>query len=798
MIAAGGTAGHVLPALAVADALSRRGVSVTFAGSPDRVEAELVPKAGYEFDSFRVSGLPRRAGPALVRALALAGRAPVACIRILRRRRPDVVLGAGGYVAGPVVLAAGILRIRAALTEADAYLGLANRLATPFATRVFLSFPIDGLEGDRYRVVGRPIPARARAIDREEARSRFGLPHEGPVVLVVGGSQGARALNEAAVDAFAEGGPAVLHLCGQAHYDHLRGRVARDDYVLVAFTDEIGAALGAADLVVARAGGSVWEIAAAGTPALLVPYPFATADHQAKNARYFEERGGAIVVREADLDLRRDVDALLADGDRLKRMGDAMERVAKPDAAEEIAEEMIALASRSRGGGGGSARSDAQRGDSVGPESPRPQSTRRTAGSGEAGLRSARAGGDEEHEMPPLAGRKVWFVGIGGAGLSAYAIVARAWGAAVSGWDKNETPYLVHVHAAGIPVVVAPEPSSPPDEAEVVVSTAYAGRVAGKTRAAFLGELTRLARTIVVSGAHGKTTTAGMIAYCLDRLGHDPSFAIGGEIPQLGGHARAGAGWFVVEGDESDRTVASLAADIAVITNVDLDHHTTFSSLAEVEDLYAEWLERIPDAAVIRGEELEPVAFELAVPGEHNRRNAASALAALAHAGVSPEEAAPVLAGFGGAGRRLEARGETSGVRVFDDYAHHPAEVEATLTAARGLADGGRLVVLFQPHLYSRTLHVERELAAALARADVACVTEIYPAREEPLPGVSGKMIVDGLCELRPGMPVGWAPVLEDAAALVASHARDGDVVLTVGAGDVDRVVPVILERLKG
>ena len=265
-------------------------------------------------------------------------------MRILRRRRPDVVLGAGGYVGGPMVLAAGILRIPAALTEADAHLGLANRLARPFAKRVFCAFPIEGLEGPKYRVVGRPIPARSRPPAHEEARRSFGLPAQGHVVLVFGGSQGARPLNEAALDAFAQDGPAVLHLAGERDFPELERRPRRADYRLLAFTDEFGAALAAADLVVARAGGSVWEIAAAGKPALLVPYPYATADHQAKNARYFEQGGGAVVALENELQLRPQVDELLADPHRLERMAAAMRALAKPDTADVVAEEVLALA----------------------------------------------------------------------------------------------------------------------------------------------------------------------------------------------------------------------------------------------------------------------------------------------------------------------------------------------------------------------------------------------------------------------------------------------------------------------
>ena len=391
----------------------------------------------------------------------------------------------------------------------------------------------------------------------------------------------------------------------------------------------------------------------------------------------------------------------------------------------------------------------------------------------------------------PLEGRKVWFVGIGGAGLSGYAILAKAWGAEVAGWDRMETPYLGNVREAGIDVAIEPEPRAAPDGWECVVSTAFAGQVPGRSRAELLAELVSLQDAIVVAGAHGKTTTSGMIAFVLDRLGRDPSFLIGGEIPQLGGNARAGSGWLVVEGDESDRTVERLRPKIAVVTNVDLDHHSEFASRAEVDELFDRWLAEVPE--VVRGDQLDPVDIELAAPGEHNRRNAAAALAALELAGVSPEEALPQLAEFRGAGRRLEPHGEAGGVMVLDDYAHHPAEIEATIAAMR---DGGRVLVLFQPHLYSRTRHLARELGGALASADVVAVTEIYRAREEPVEGVSGKLVVNAIAEVRPGMPVAWVPTVEQGASFIAARARPGDVVLTVGAGDVDRAVPLLLEAL--
>jgi UDP-N-acetylmuramate--alanine ligase len=393
--------------------------------------------------------------------------------------------------------------------------------------------------------------------------------------------------------------------------------------------------------------------------------------------------------------------------------------------------------------------------------------------------------------LPAFAGRRIWFVGIGGAGLSAYAKLARAWGAEVGGWDRVRTPYLDGLD--GIELELGPDPVGR-EAWETVVSSAYRGRVEGTTRAAFLAELVAAQPSIVVSGAHGKTTTAAMIAFVLDRLGRDPAFVIGGDVPQLGGNARAGDGWLVVEGDESDRTVEALRPEIAVVLNVDLDHHTEFGSRAEVEAMFDRWLAEVPK--VVRGETLEPVDLELTVPGEHNRRNAAASLAALELAGVSRAEAEPLLAEFAGVGRRFQRVGEAGGVLVVDDYAHNAPKLVAVIAAARERAGTGRVVVLFQPHLYSRTLHAAHELGAALADADAAVVTDVYRAREEPVAGVTGKLVADAALDRRPGMRVGYAPTLEDAVEILRRWVRSGDLVLTVGAGDVDRAGPMLLEAL--
>ena len=317
---------------------------MTFAGTPDRVESRLVPEAGFELDTFPVSGIPRRPSAAQVRAAWRASAAPMHCLRILARRRPDVVLGGGGFVAGPMVLAARLRRIPAALTEADAHLGLANRMAAPFAARLFLAYEIPGHDGAKVRVVGRPIPVAHTGVSRGEGRERFGLGADARVVAVFGALAGAWSLNELAVSAWGASGPSVLHICGERDFDALRPRVERDDYVLLPQTDHFGAVLAAADLAVSRAGGTVWELAAAGTPAILVPYPHATADHQTLNARHFERGGGALLVPDAEVDrVPALVDELLADPEHLAAMRDAMGALARPDAAEVIADELVAL-----------------------------------------------------------------------------------------------------------------------------------------------------------------------------------------------------------------------------------------------------------------------------------------------------------------------------------------------------------------------------------------------------------------------------------------------------------------------
>jgi UDP-N-acetylmuramate--alanine ligase len=428
------------------------------------------------------------------------------------------------------------------------------------------------------------------------------------------------------------------------------------------------------------------------------------------------------------------------------------------------------------------------------------------------------------------AGRKLHFVGIGGAGMSGLALVAHALGASVTGSDRAAgSPYAGPLRAAGIEPAIGHDAGNVPGGAEVVLSSAIpfdnAERVAARDRglpelhrADLLGELTRLRPTIAVTGTHGKTTTSSMLVHALRGCGLDPGYLVGGAVRSTGSNAGWGAGeWLVVEADESDRSLLKLSPAIAVLTNAELDHHTTYASQRDVDETFRTFLALADRAAVIwdrpellalapaelplvafdAAPELTPggsrftldgVAVELTVPGAHNARNAAAALTAARLAGADLAAAAAALRDFQGAGRRFERLGTSAeGALVVDDYAHHPTEVAATLEAARTLGPR-RVIAVFQPHLFSRTARQAAEFGTALAGADEIVVLDVYPAREraEDFPGVTGLLVAEAVADAAEGKTVAWMPRFADAEVYVRGRVREGDLVLTLGAGDVD------------
>lgn len=443
--------------------------------------------------------------------------------------------------------------------------------------------------------------------------------------------------------------------------------------------------------------------------------------------------------------------------------------------------------------------------------------------------------------------RRLHFVGIGGAGMSGLALVCRELGAEVSGSDRADSSYLSRLREAGLEPAVGHDAANlPGGDVEVVRSTAIAdgnpelalARERGlpiRHRGELLAELCGEKRLLAVAGTHGKTTTAAMLAWALRALGADPAFFVGGEVPGLGpggGAANAGWGggeWAVAEADESDGSFLELHPEVAVVTNVEMDHHARWGSVAELTEAFRRFLDgadavALPgptDGAVgptrcaedpnrlLHGDAKEakrvvrfaldapgPDDLGLRVQGAHNLLNARAALAAIELAGMDVEAAARSLRDFAGVGRRLEYRGESRGARIYDDYAHHPTEVRAALGALREQGPR-RLLAAFQPHLYSRTRALAEELGAALALADEAAVLDVYPAREEPvgeLAGVSGLDVARAAADRMGGRPVLWTPTMEAARAALLPRLRPGATLVTIGAGDVFRLAEELVE----
>ncbi len=437
----------------------------------------------------------------------------------------------------------------------------------------------------------------------------------------------------------------------------------------------------------------------------------------------------------------------------------------------------------------------------------------------------------------PWSGRRLHLVGVGGAGMSGYARVAHVLGAEVTGSDGASGPYLRSLEDDGIlRASIGHDAANVPagEAVEVIYSSAVpswnpermAARERGlaeRPRAELLAELSALKRTIAVAGTHGKTTTASMIAQALRAAGVEPGWLVGGSIADGLPNAEWGTGsWLVVEADESDRSLLSLAVDIAVLTNVEMDHHASFASLGELRGVFREFLQHAERAVVVwdrpellslaesnGGEGPEVVPYDvpspglgpdgssfdwhgervrLAVPGAHNALNAAGALEAVRLTGAPLAPAIEGLARFHGAGRRFQLLGRSAGgARVYDDYAHHPTEIAATLAAARTL-DHERLVAVFQPHLYSRTAQLAEEFGRQLARADVVVVLELYPAREraEEHVGVSALAVAETAADAAGGRPVYWLPSFNDARPVLEDLLQEGDVCVVMGAGDVD------------
>lgn len=462
---------------------------------------------------------------------------------------------------------------------------------------------------------------------------------------------------------------------------------------------------------------------------------------------------------------------------------------------------------------------------------------------------------DTDSIAAPEQLRSLHFIGIGGAGMSGIALVLHKRGCRVTGSDLKPSRYVNLLEEEGLPVAIGHRASNIEQPDVVVISSAVPshnvelqearGRgIPVVKRAQALAWVMRSGRGVAVCGTHGKTTTTSMISRAMVDAGLEPTFLVGGELNDLGSNARHGTGEYVVcEADESDGSLLLLDPEVAVLTNLELDHHSNYLHVEDVERIFAEFLRRLPAKGLLvycaedpRVAKLagqvscrtcsygiagagEPAAYEaravvakhpgasfevwqrgrkvtaltLSVPGRHNVQNALAGFATLSELGLKAEQIVPALNTFSGAVRRFQFKGQRDGVTVVDDYAHHPTELLATLRAARD-GEWARVIAVFQPHLYSRTEFLHAEFAEALLEADIAVVTEVYGAREDPMPGVSGKLIVDSMLGLAKNKPVAYLPRLGSIVEYLRRAAIPGDLVLTLGAGDVHRVGERFLE----
>lgn len=811
IVSGGGTGGHIFPAIAIADELARLrpGTEFLFVGASGKMEMDKVPRAGY-----RIEGLPIRG---LQRKLTLANLSfPFRLLKSLWKSRqlirdfqPDVVVGTGGYAGGPVLYAAARAGVPTLVQEPNAYAGLANKWLGRHVDRICVAFA--GMErffpAEKLVITGNPV--RQSLLDGavDWRSSKLGEAASATRnILLMGGSGGARSLNEAmaAATAVIADHPDVSWTwqCGQAYYEQFKdcATAALPNVELTAFLDRMDEAYGRADLVIGRAGSTtIAEIEYLGKPAIFVPSPWVAEDHQTMNARALTTDGAAYLVPDVEASARLVPTALdlLNDSTALAELGRKARARAKVGAVTRIAREVLDV-----------------------------------------------AGASERH---------AYFIGIGGIGMSALARYYHRRGWRVSGYDRTATDLTKTLEAEGIGVHYQARPDAIPglrDETDEVlyvytpaVSADFAElqalRAAGKPllkRAEALGRISRYLDCVAVAGTHGKTTTTTLATYLLRAGGVDTSAFLGG-IPRdfAGNYVHGESNWVTVEADEYDRSFLQLDPRLAVILGTDADHldiygdHKTLlregfgAFAARVDpagclllrhdltdgpwenvrasrktfgigkgDYRAERV-RVEDGRFVfdfhypGGESL--LGLQLPLPGRHNVENATAALALALEAGADADAMALALPKFRGIGRRFEFVHRSAELTIIDDYAHHPTELRAAIGAARELFPDREICGVFQPHLYSRTRDFAADFASALDLLDRTVLLPIYPAREEPIAGVSSEMLLNSMQSENKRL-------LTKEELPEYLHQNRPEVLLLLGAGDIAALVADLTETL--
>jgi UDP-N-acetylmuramate--alanine ligase len=836
IISGGGTGGHIFPAVSIANALKAKHpeAEILFVGAENRMEMERVPAAGYQIVGLPVAGFDRKKLLKNIPVLFKLYKSLRLARKTLKTFRPDIVIGVGGYASGPILRAAANRSIPTLIQEQNSYAGITNKLLAQKAAKICVAY--EGMERffpkEKIVLTGNPVRQNIVCSEdkRQEAYDYFHLDPAKKTVLVLGGSLGARTLNEsilASLKAIAESGVQLIWQTGTYYYQDVADTVCDNVSIcLTEFISRMDLAYSVADLIISRAGaGSISEFCLLGKPVILVPSPNVAEDHQTKNALALVKKEAAVLIPDKDAirELVPQALELVFDDKRLRELSANILKMALPDAANKIVEEIERIC----------------------------HCTLDVA---------------QSHR------NHIYFVGIGGIGMSALARYFLSKGCKVGGYDRiaSELTKQLNVEGAEIHyedrVDLIPEafkdkektlvvltPAVPSDHSELLFFRENGFKIL--KRAQVLGEITQTNRGLCVAGTHGKTTTSSMIAHILKQSHVDCNAFLGGILKNYDSNLMLSAksDLTVIEADEYDRSFHYLKPYMAVITSVAPDHLDIYGTPEAYKESFEHFTSLIRENGVllmessinikprlqrgvkcytysqgISGKPSEQVRvtgqvcndiprpdffaqnirtgngeivfdfvtpnriikdIPLGVPVKINVTNGVAALAIAFLNGVSDDELRSGMASFKGAKRRFDFHSKEDNRVLIDDYAHHPEELEASITSVKELYPDKKLTVVFQPHLYSRTNDFYKEFAASLSLADEVILIPIYPAREEPIPGVSSQMILDRVTISNKR--------LYTQAELLENFGKDKhEVVLVAGAGDIELLVEPLKEIL--
>lgn len=807
MISGGGTGGHIYPALTIADELKKiiPDAEIIYVGTAVGLEKDIVPRYGYDMRYIEVAGFRRSLSFDTFKSFYLLYKGLKQAKELIALEKPDLVIGTGGYVCGPIVYQAAKAGIVTCIQEQNAMPGVTNKILSRYVNRIFL-----GYEAARKYFPGKADivytgnPVRREIVNEDKAASYEEL-HLNPnmkTILVFGGSRGAKSINKAMVGVelklSGRTDVQILHATGEANYtDHIKALGARggvkDNIHVVPYLHNMPAAQAVADFTICRAGAiGLAEIAAKGIPAILIPFPFATANHQEFNARAVEEKGAAKVILDKDINstvLLDEIDFLLENPEELEKMRRAAQNLSSISAGENIARQALGVWA--------------------------------------------------------MAKNNLHFVGVGGAGMSAIASVFLEKGIKVQGSDVNKSEIVDRLISQGAKIAVGHDAKNIEGASALVLSTAIRNTnpevVAAKEkglpvlhRSDALSWLINDGDGVTVAGAHGKTTTTSMLACIAQKADLGATSLIGGDVVQLGGNAVTGKGKYVIaEADESDGSFLKFHPQIAVVTNIEGDHLDHYGSMENLCAAFKQYLNnvkpggfavlcadnenavKLADAAGVpvvtygiengdytareieyKGKETNYKLYcdeefvadvKLVVPGRHNVENSVGAFAVAKSMGVDEKIILEALADFHGAKRRFETKALVNDIWFVDDYAHHPTEIKAVLKAARQTG-AKRIVVCFQPHRYSRTKLLLEDFKHAFDDCDVLAITDVYAASEDPVEGGTSDVLVNAIREAT-GKDVTYTPSFDEAFNYLKEIILPGDLVMSIGAGRADLII---------